>query len=85
MIVPVSVALWTLSRLTPGIIKYLEGVGLAALLWFFGLWLMFAAWWSIDGLNTPRGERTANILLMLVVSLALHGFNLYAAWSFRAR
>jgi hypothetical protein len=39
--------------------------------------------WNIDGLNTPRAERTWNVLLMLAVSLALHGFNLYAPWSFR--
>jgi hypothetical protein len=46
---------------------------------------MFAAWWSIDGLNTPRGERIWNILLMLAISTALHGFNLYATWGFRIR
>jgi hypothetical protein len=85
VIVPVSAALFTLGRSAPGMMKYLQGVGLAALLWFIGLWLIFAAWWSIDGLNTPRAERTWNIFLMLAVSLALHGFNLYAAWSFRTR
>jgi hypothetical protein len=83
LIIPASVVLLTLSRSTTGIMKYLQGAGLVALLWFFGLWLMFAAWWSLDGLNTPRSERTLNILLMLATSMALHCFNLYAAWSFR--
>jgi hypothetical protein len=46
---------------------------------------MFAAWWSIDGLNTPRAQRAASILLMIATSVVLHGFNLYAAWSLRAR
>jgi hypothetical protein len=85
LIVPVSAALLTFSRSTPGMMKYVLGVGLAAMLWFFGFWFMLAAWWSIDGLNTPRTERTWNILFMLAVSLALHGFNLCAAWSFRSR
>jgi hypothetical protein len=82
---PASAMLFTLSRTTPAVMKYFQGAGLAALLWFVGLWLMFAAWWSIDGLNTPRRERTLNILLMLAVSAILHGFNLYASWKFRAR
>jgi hypothetical protein len=85
LIIPASVVLLTLSRSTSGIMKYLQGIGLVALLWFFALWLMFAAWWTIDGLNTPRSERTLNILLMLATSMALHCFNLYATWSFRAR
>lgn len=85
LIIPVSAALFTFARAVPGIMKYVQGVGLAVLLWFIGLWLIFAAWWSIDGLDTPRAERTWNIFLMLAVSLALHGFHLYAAWSFRAR
>ena len=85
LIIPASATLFTLSRTTPGVMKYFQGAGLAALLWFVGLWLMFAAWWSIDGLNTPRRERTLNILLMLAVSAILHGFNLYATWKFRAR
>ncbi len=83
LIVPASVILLTLGRSTTGIMKYLQGAGLIALLWFLGLWLMFAAWWSLDGLNTPRAERTMNILLMFAVSVVLHCFNLYAAWSFR--
>jgi len=85
LVVPASVALLTISRSIAGIMKYLQGTGLVALLWFFGLWFMFAAWWSIDGLNTPHSERTQNILLMLATSVALHCFNLYAAWSFRTR
>jgi hypothetical protein len=85
LIVPATVTLLTLSRATPGIIKYIQGVGLIALLWFVGFWLMFAAWWSVDGLNTPRAERTQNILLMFATSQALHLFNLYAAWRFRLR
>ena len=85
LIVPASVILFTLSRSTPGVMKYLHGAGIALLLWFFGLWFMFAAWWSIDGLNTSRAERTSNVLLMVATSLILHLFNLYAVWSFRAR
>ena len=85
LIVPATVALLTLGRSTTGIMKYLQGLGLIALFWFLGLWLMFSAWWSIGGLNTPRGERTLNIFLMLATSMALHCFNLYATWSFRAR
>jgi hypothetical protein len=85
LIIPASATLFTLSRTTPGVMKYFQGAGLAALLWFVGLWLIFAAWWSIDGLNTPRRERTLNILLMLAVSAILHSFNLCATWKFRAR
>jgi hypothetical protein len=84
-ILPASVVLFTLSRSSAGIMKYVQGAGLLAVLWFFGLWLMFAAWWSLDGLHTPRSERTLNILLMLATSMALHCFNLYAIWSFRMR
>jgi hypothetical protein len=85
LIIPISAALFTFGRSAPGMMKYLQGLGLAVLLWFIGLWLIFAAWWSIDALNTPRAERTWNIFLMLAVSLALHGFHLCAAWSFRGR
>lgn len=85
LIVPVSVVLLTRYRATPGIVKYLLGAGLIALLWFVQFWLMMSAWWSIDGLHTPRTERIHNILLMFATAQALHLFNLYAVWRFRRK
>jgi phosphoglycerol transferase MdoB-like AlkP superfamily enzyme len=85
LIVPVSVILWTLGRASAGPTKYALGAVALVALWFVSQMLIYYCWYYIDMPKLPREERAPRILGMAATALALHLFNLYAAWRFRRR
>jgi hypothetical protein len=80
-----SVLLWTLSRTTAGLTKYVQGVGLLLLLWLVGGYLIFYVWYYVDMPTLSREERMPKIFGLFAPVTVLHLFNLYATRRFRVR